>query len=375
MFFLILILLIIEFTNAHFICHSNNTDLCIGYSDVLKNGTNLQLKSRFVLQKKNGTERIHWNVINNENKIKSVFLDGGFFIQAESKRKSIGKVSQSFSSVGLVKRSRVSSVSYNKTYCLTVMECDARGRGFCDPYPRRAALKIKKGSYLSFLPCRYNGTLLALSQSFISNPPCAPGCFESSPCSKYCISSIYCSLIVQNAGCMNTTNAPTFKNTNTTTNVPTLISNPTYNPTTQPIISQSTNLPTNQPTIINTPTSEPAFTTTLPTLQPSTQPSAQPTRQPIIKTAIPTLEYRMVTSSPTMYFALTISQQVGIGVGVSLCLLILCTAFLCLFFKTEVNQFIIDQKIEREVRTIIRERDNNREPPLPEVENINTATV
>lgn len=53
---LIFFLFLIQLSISHQICHVDNTDLCIGYSDFLKNGTALQLKSRLSLQKKNNTE-------------------------------------------------------------------------------------------------------------------------------------------------------------------------------------------------------------------------------------------------------------------------------------------------------------------------------
>jgi hypothetical protein len=335
---LILIIALLSFTDAHFICHSDKTDLCIGYSGLLENGTKLQLKSRFSLQKKNETEKITWNV-SSTKKVKSLFLNGGYFIQPELKRKTVGKVEQKISSVGLVKRTRVSSISYNKTQCLTIMECEP-GK-FCSPYPKRSAQKIKKGAYLFFLPCQYNGSYPIYSQSFIPNPPCAPGCFNG--CEESC-DSIYCSLLQ----CKLTPtrqptvkqNQPTAQPTNQDTPQPSIINQPTPQPS---IINQPSNQPTLQPSnqdITNQPTTQPTNQDI--TNQPTPQPSNQPTsEQPTSKQETP---------QPSIGFPLTVNQQIGIGIGVSLCLLMFCIVLLCIIFKRDINQFIIDQKAERKAR-------------------------
>jgi hypothetical protein len=350
MFFLIIVLL--SFTDAHFICHSDKTDLCIGYSGLLQNGTKLQLKSRLSLQKKNDTERITWNMLS-VKKVKPLFLNGGYFIQPELKRKVLGKVEQKNSIVGLVKRTRVSSISYNKTQCLTIMECEP-GK-FCDPSPKRYAKKIKKGAYLAFLPCQYNGSRPIYSQSFMSNPPCFPGCLNACDC----VDNIYCSLLAQQCFTNNptsqqnqTTLQPTLQPLNQTTLRPTLqpTNQPTFQPLSQPTIQIPTKQPSDQPSLLvstKQPTDQP--TLLIPTNQPTIQ--KQPTIQPTIH---PTVQnqplYQPSTNQPTsgILFPLSVSQQVGIGVGVSLCLLIMFTILLCIVFRRNIHNFITDQKPKQE---------------------------
>lgn len=334
-----LLLLAPTLVTADRFCLQNNTDLCLGFSGPVGKLPVLQLKSWYDLITNNDEGRLNFTL---------------------SKRLQYGNLvvdNVGLGYAGLANVTKARGVIWNGTQlvlngttkCLTAMQCLSGTQDFCHPNTIKATrmYQMQKGSYIGFKPCS-----TSISQFFVLNPDCAPGCSPellSAPvCTRACLQKTchYNASLCATGRPTTPTWFPTFsytagRPTSEPTSQPTQapsgpLRGPTYQPTHQP-----THEPTFEPT--NQPSEEP---TSQPTYQPTYQPTSQPTKEPALDVTLqPSGLPALMTQSPTPRPAgtspptgLSYEQKVGLGVGLGLgILLILLVIVLVLFLRRKNN--------------------------------------
>lgn len=337
-------LFFIIFNNVLFgyeLCNYPNTDLCLGFSTKIpQKGTWIQVKSRLGAILKNSTIP-QWT-------IKNITLENSNFTLEGDKYAQLGLNTTKW---GYFQNK---SIHFGGK-CLTIMQCQAEGKPFCNPRSELVTPpggKAKKGSYLQWRPCSFTE-----AQTFVINPLCSPGCLrgEEGSCKKECQTK-YC-LKGRNITC---TSSPTFNATSPPTRVgkvptyhpskfptpvptflpssqPTAIpfladqptAQPTHEPTLQPSSKKPTNQPSHQPTShhpTKTPTSHPtSHPTTTPTYAPSTlKPTESPIMGPPLETGSP-----VMTGAPTTKQTIPLSYEWKVIIALSVMLLIMTCFLAC----------------------------------------------
>lgn len=316
----LLVLLLPGITRADRFCVQNSTDLCLGFSGYASQLPVLQLKSWYDLITNDDEKRINFS-------LKERLEYNGLVVD------NVGR-----GYAGLANVTKARGVVWNGTQlllngttkCLTVMQCNSGVQDFCHPNTVKATrmYQIQKGSYLGFKPCS-----TSVSQFFVLNPDCAPGCtaelLQTPTCTVACMSKTchYNASLCATGRPTKPTWFPTFVAGRPTPR-------PTFHPTSSPEKVNYTFSPSREPTF--QPTTEP---TQQPTTQPTSQPTSQPTREPTFQptgeptsqpTQSPSPGEQMApsppprTQSPTLPpQGLTWQEKVGLGVGIGLLILIL----------------------------------------------------
>lgn len=336
---------------AEFICSTYAPDMCIGFSGLPLDGTQLQTKSLINnIKKKSDVGKISWNVTNTGiNLIQDINSTKAFFMSSSETR--YGIISRYFANstsiTSTVFYSENAIWRYNTSKCLHLMRCNAdAGSTFCSSTSTDVvtnAAQIKSGIYMRFLSCPANRTI---ANSFDLKTTCAPNCTVESLFSSTCHSECnntncrynlgQCSvppptLMPSRAPYSNSTtnstssspspqpsfyptNQPSYYPTNQPTSYPTKLPStqrptgkptstdvPTKHPTRKPTLTDvPTKHPTKKPTLTDIPTQVPTKKPTLtevPTQIPTKRPTFEPTKQPSRK---PSSVNNLTSNSPTL---------------------------------------------------------------------------
>ena len=278
------------------ICSKASPDLCIGYSTDLPELLGpLQLKSRLGLATRNKTS-VQWafGSVNYEN----ITLAPARFAMGGRSEELVVLVN--ISNAKAFFNTANGTVQRNGNLCITPMQCNSRGRLFCDPSSTDVAKpgKLRRGAFLKWRKCSPG----AQNQRFSVDSDCAPECSfvdqVGQSCKPECATSRYC-LLTGNYSCPPPNDTTSNHPTTNPSAMPTLA--PTGNPaTTTTTTAVPSTQPTGSPTASQNPTSSPTAVTTL-----------TPTPGPTVDTRPP-----LTTTSPsTTQGASTISPTCDCGGG------------------------------------------------------------